>query len=302
MNTVVIIVVHYNAEKDTLECLDSLRDISHVGFSFKVLVVDNASKQPLQLPKRFPDEFEVIRSEANLGFTGGNNLGIWYAKEHIQPEYICLLNNDTTVEPTFLEKLYTYLQDHVEVGMVSPKIYFSKNREFHNSYSSQEKGQVLWFAGGVVDWANLDAFHVGVDEIDRGQFDQISDTDFNTGCCVLMPSSVLERVGTLDKKYFLYLEDVDLSLRVAKAGYQLKYVPSSVIWHKNAGSTGGSGSEVHQYYQSRNRLLFSLKHGSIRVRLRALKQAVQFLIVGSKFQQRAVVDLVLQRFGKQPIL
>lgn len=304
MDQVVIIIVHYNGGKDTVQCLESLKDIQHQGFEFKVVVVDNASREPFQLPKHFSDQtFQVIRSQANLGFTGGNNLGIWYAKEHLQPSYFCLLNNDTLVAPDFLQNLYDYLSSHEEVGLVSPKIYFAKGSEFHRTdYRPAERGRVLWYAGGVIDWRNLDAFHLGVDELDRGQFDQTSVTEFVTGCCILAPVSVVERIGTLDKKYFVYLEDVDWSQRVKKAGYKVMYLPQATIWHKNAGSSGGSGSTVHQYYQSRNRLLFAIKHGGWRTRLLALKLAWQFVSRGTWYQRRAVLDLLLWRFGKQPIV
>lgn len=302
MDTIVIIIVHYNSDTDTRECLDSLLPISPKEYDLKVLVIDNASKEPFTLPKKFPDtRFEVVRSEANLGFTGGNNLGIWYARENYDPDYVCLLNNDTLVEPTCINHLYTHLEDHPEVGMVCPKIYFAKGSEFHDSYSAQETGHVLWYAGGVIDWQNLDAFHRGVDEVDRGQFDVTQETDFATGCCVMLPLSVIDRVGTLDKRYFLYLEDVDWSVRVAAAGYRVEYLPTTWIWHKNAGSSG-SGSALHQYYQTRNRLLFALKHGSLRIKVLALKLAIRFGLFGNSYQRRAVLDLGLQRFGKQPII
>jgi hypothetical protein len=303
MDHITIILVHYNAEKETKECLESLKTLKHNGFDYSVLVIDNASKEPFSLTKKLRSKrFEVVRSEANLGFTGGNNLGIWYANQHQNPDYFLLLNNDTVVAPDFLQHLYDYLKGHVQVGIVTPKIYFAKGHEFHDSYTPQEKGSVIWFAGGVIDWNNLDAFHIGVDEVDRGQFDRVTSSDFISGCCMLIPRSVIDRVGTFDKKYFLYLEDVDLSVRIKAAGYELRYLPTAKIWHKNAGSTGGSGSQLHQYYQTRNRLLFAFKHGTNRIRVTALGLAARFLLFGTMYQRRGVVDLILQRFGKQPVI
>lgn len=321
MTSVAIIIVHFNTDEETLECLESLSKIKHKGLTVHTYVVDNGSKNPLHIPERVMSKTtKLIRSDANLGFTNGNNLGITVALRELEPDYFLLLNNDTTVRPDFLEKLVAAAVAEPKLGMAVPKIYFYPGREFHlKSYTPAERGNVLWFAGGSIDWANLDAFHRGVDELDRGQFDNISETEFATGCCILIPRSVLERAGSLDPRYFLYLEDVDWSLRVKQAGFELRFVPESVVWHKNAGSSGGAGSPTHQYYQTRNRLFFFLKYAQyhflssdkknefsqtrklVWFYLRVLKLAVEKLMMGNTNVRRGALDWLLGHMGKQAV-
>lgn len=304
MDHISLIIVHYNTDRDTKECLESLAKVTTDHFKFSVIVVDNASKNPFVLPKHLKEsQFEVVRSETNLGFTGGNNLGIHYAIEKYNSEYVCLLNSDTYVDKHFLEHLYDCARTSPQAGLFSPLIYFAEGYEYHSdSYTPEERGRVIWYAGGSIDWRNLYSFHRGVDEVDRGQFDAQDSSEFATGCCVLISREVLETVGLFDPAYFLYLEDVDLSIRAQRRGYALTFCPQAKVWHKNAGSTGGAGSDLHQYYQSRNRVWFSLKYGNWRTRLVALKLACQLFFQGQPIEKRAMMDLSIGRLGKQPIL
>lgn len=303
MENISIIVVDYNSHKDTLECLESLKKIKKSKYKCSIIVVDNGSIKPLELPTRLKEKHvDLLRSESNLGFTGGNNLGIKHAIEDRNADYVLLLNNDTTVHPDFLKAMMSCLQSEVNIGAVGAKIYFSKGREFHKGYSADQKGRVLWYAGGSLDWQHLVAFHRGVDEVDRGQFDQQSQTDFITGCAMLMPVSVLDRVGLLDEDYFLYLEDVDLSLRIANAGYVLKFCPEAVVWHKNAGSSGGVGSIIHQYYQARNRIAFGLKYLYPKRRWQLIRIMLQLFFFGEDIHKRAVKDAIFKNMGKQPVI
>ncbi len=304
MDQVTIVIVNYEGQADTRECLTSLLEIKHTQFQFNVLVVDNGSIQAFKLPRSLTKKnIEVVRSQANLGFTGGNNLGIWYARENYNPDYILLLNNDTTVEPMFLEEMIQFSKDHLDVGLIGSKIYFSKGREFHSeTYAPSDRGKVIWFAGGSIDWPNLVAFHRGVDEVDRGQFDQSIQTDFITGCSLLIPRTVFEKIGGLNKDYFLYLEDVDYCLRAQQAGFKLGICPESVVWHKNAGSSGGAGSETSVYYQTRNRLYFALKYAHWYYKFTAVRLALQKLLFGTRVERKAVVDLMIGNMGKQPII
>lgn len=298
------ILVTFNTTKDTLECLNSLQEIKTTGFKHSIIIVDNASKEPFVLPKKFLDaDIEVIRSESNKGFTGGNNMGIYYAIEKYNSDYVLLLNNDTTVDPNFLKEMVRMAQDDANIGMVGSKIYFTKGNEYHaDSYTKEEIGKVLWYAGGSIDWNHIAAFHRGVDEVDRGQFDTQSESDFVTGCSMLVKREVLEKIGTFDKRFFLYFEDVDWSLRAQKAGYTIGFCPTSIVYHKNAGSSGGSGSTIHQYYQARNRLLFAFKHGSWKDIVTALRLAALYAFYGTKQQRLAVFHMFTLQFGKQPIV
>ncbi len=312
-----IIIVHYSGEADTFECLRSLQKIKHPNFTTSVVVVDNGSKDGLTIKKSdLPKHTTLLRSDSNLGFTDGNNLGIKEALEHDHPDYILLLNNDTTVDPHFLDKLVKTAEENSEVGMVSPLIYFSAGREFHKgSYKKNELGKVIWYGGGSIDWSNLDCFHRGVDEVDRGQYLSQTESEFATGCCVLIPKKVIDSLGMLDSKYFLYLEDVDWSVRIRQAGYKLIFCPESHVWHKNAGSSGGSGSGLQQYYQTRNRLFFFTKYAHLRPVYSPLgdgfayiyyllviwKFAIMKALMGSTTEQKGALDWIMGKSGKETI-
>jgi GT2 family glycosyltransferase len=303
MTKVSIITVHYNGEEDTKRCLLSLKKIDIKDLDVSVTVLDNGSKEPLEIPhSQLPPQTTILRSDSNLGFTSGNNLAIRHALEHKDPDYILLLNNDTIVQPDFLQNLVTCAQSNDNVGLVTPLIYFAADHEFHKgSYSKDQKGKVIWYVGGSVDWKNLDAFHRGVDEVDRGQFRSVQDVDFATGCCALIPRKVLDQVGMFDARYFLYLEDVDLSVRIHETGYRLLICPESHIWHVNAGSSGGAGSTISQYYQTRNRFFFFLKYGSWKIKLTVIRFFLKTVISGSAIEQRGAMDWILGRMGKQPV-
>lgn len=302
MDHISIILVNYESPKLTKMCLKSLQELRAEDFDYSIIVVDNASQEPLTLPASLKaDNISVIRSESNLGFTGGNNLGITYAAEHYNPDYICLLNNDTTVDPDFLTELYQCLESKETGGMVSPKIYFAPGYEYHSeAYSKAELGQVIWYGGGSIDWSNLIAFHQGVDELDRGHLDLTHPIDFCTGCCTLISREVLETSGLLDDKFFLYYEDADLSIRARKKGFNVLYCAQAKVWHHNGGSSGGAGSPLHVYYQTRNRVFLSLRHGNWRVKLTTLRYILRTLFKTDPTERQAVFHALIGNMGKQP--
>lgn len=305
MEQVTTIIVNYNTPKETELAIRSAVKATANGFRHQVLVVDNGSKIPLKLAKDLQKApVELIRSEANLGFTGGNNLGMSHAVKHYQADYFFLLNSDAEVDRQGVQALYDALHNDPKAGIAVSKIYFTAGLEFHRkSYKKSERGKVLWFAGGSIDWQNLVAFHRGVDEVDRGQFDQQTTCDFATGCALMIKRVVTEHVGILDKRFFGYYEDMDYSLRVKKNGYKLLFVPQSIVWHMNSGSVaGGVGSKFQQYYQTRNRLLVIAKHGTWRNWLTALRFMFNTLIHGSDAERKGIFDFLFFRFGKQPIV
>lgn len=303
MDHISTIIVHYNTPKETKECLDSLSKISTKNFDHNIIVVDNGSKKQCKITQKFSNaSIELIRSESNLGFTGGNNLGISHAIKQYQSDYILLLNSDTEVDKDFLEHLYADIKNKPDVGISNPKIYFYKGTEFHSkSYRRSEKGNVLWYAGGSMDWENITAFHRGVDEVDLGQFDMQAKSEFATGCAMFIKREVIERVGILDKKFFLYSEDVDYSFRAKKYGYKIGFSPNSVVYHKNSASGDGVGSKIHDYYQTRNRLLLVEKHGSWRNKLTGVRLMFQIMKSGNTTKKQGVMHFVFRKFGKQQI-
>ncbi|OGH10224.1 MAG: hypothetical protein A2152_00940 [Candidatus Levybacteria bacterium RBG_16_35_6] len=140
--------------------------------------------------------------------------------------------------------------------------------------------------------------HRGVDLVDNGQFDKIEETSFATGCCMLIKKEVLNEVGSFDEKYFLYYEDTDLSQRARMGGYKIIYQPKAVLWHENAGSTGGSGSIMQDYFISRNRILFGFKYAPLRTKLALVKESFSILLKGRANQKKGVRDFYLRHFGK----
>lgn len=304
MDHISVVIVHYNTDQDTRECLESLAQITASGYTFNIVLVDNGSKDPLELPQTILSKnVAMVRSESNLGFTGGNNMGIKYALDNHNPDFILLLNSDTYVKPDFLTELYTHAKNSPQDGIVNPKIYFAKGREFHlESYQPEDLGHVIWYGGGSIDWPNLLAFHRNVDEVDRGQLESVRESEFATGCCALIRREVIEKIGLLDEQFFLYLEDVDLSVRATQAGYRLGFCPASEVWHKNAGSSGGSGSPLQQYYMTRNRLLFGLKQGSVRVKATTVMYGLRLLQSSNRSERLAVTDLLQGKVGKRIVI
>lgn len=297
MPKLAVIIVHYKNRKDTIECLDSVFK-SKTGSKIIPIVVANSSGQGFaqKIKKIFPDVI-VLTNKENLGVAGGNNMGI---KEGLRRkcDYFLILNNDTIVSPLLISKLVSYLKKSPNVGIISPKIYFAPMFEFHKDrYEKSDRGKVIWYAGGSIDWKNIYATHGGVNKVDRGQFEKIQDTDFATGCCMLIKRTVVEKVGLMDEKYFLYWEDVDYCLRTKKNGFRVLYFPSSHLWHKNAASSQKPGSEIHRYYLTRNRLYFGLKYASFRTKKSLMIDSLRHFAKGGVVK-RAVLDFYLGRMGK----
>ncbi|MBI3956290.1 glycosyltransferase family 2 protein, partial [Candidatus Gottesmanbacteria bacterium] len=259
MTSVAIILVNWNGKNDTLACLASLRQVKSQKSKVKSIIVDNGSSDNSveAIRKNFPD-VEVIETCRNLGFSGGNNVGIRHALEK-RADFVWLLNNDTMVDKMALGALTDVFKDSA-VSVAGSKIYFAPGHEFHKErYQKTELGKVIWYAGGLIDWENMYASHRGVDEVDKGQYDRVEETPFVTGCSMMVKKEVFEKIGLLDEKFFAYLEDLDFCLRAKCAGYKLLYVPQSVVWHENAGSSG-VGSDTHQYYMTRNRFLVGFRY------------------------------------------
>jgi len=301
MQKVFVIILHYNGYRDTLECLESLQKVNlSKETSIEIVVVDNAPKDKfkVQSSKFKVDKVEVIRNEKNLGFAGGNNVGIRYALKN-GADYVLILNNDTYVDKNFLEELLKAAGKDDKIGIVVPKIYFAPGFEFHkNRYTPKELGKVFWYAGGEMDWNNVIGHHRGVDLVDKGQFDKAEETDIATGCCMMVKKQVFDKIGLFDEKFYLYYEDADLSEKTKKAGYKIVYVPKSILWHKNAGSAGGSGSGLQDYYITRNRLLFGISYAPVRAKFALFRESLKILLSGRYWQKRGVLDFYFNKFGK----
>ena len=298
MKKIGIVIVNWNGKHDTLVCLDSLRTMRRQGAEVRIIVVDNGStdNSPAVIRRTHP-EVRIIPLSLNLGFSGGNNVGIKAALTD-GADHVWLLNNDTVVDSEALTLLRGL--DEGDAGIAGSKIYFAKGKEFHHArYSERERGRVIWYAGGIIDWQNMYASHRGVDDVDSGQYDAVIDTPFVTGCSMMVRKRVFESTGLLDDRFYLYLEDVDFCLRAKRRGIRLLYVPTSVVWHIGAGSTGGAGNPLHDYYLTRNRLLIGFRYAPLRTKLALLRESLGQLIGASPVKRRAVADAYTGRFGKR---
>lgn len=300
MKKIAVVIVNYNGEKNTIECLNSINKLVMDNFKLLIIIVDNGSFNEFKIPhSEFKlGELIIIRNQENLGFAGGNNIGIKYALNQTA-DFILLLNNDVIFDKNLIKELLQTVQSKENIGVVVPKIYFAKGFEFHkNRYKREETGKIIWYAGGKMDFKNIIGYHRGVDEVDKGQYNKTEETDFATGCCMLVKKEIFKQVGLFDEKYFLYYEDSDFSERVKKLGFKIIYCPKAMLWHKNAGSAGGSGSSLQDYYITRNRLLFAMQYALFEVKLSLLKESLKLLVNGRPWQKKGVLDFYFRKFGK----
>jgi hypothetical protein len=246
---VAIIILNWNGLSDTIGCLESLKEITYPDYT--VIVVDNGSSgnDANVLEEKFSDHIQLIRNDKNYGFAEGNNIGIRHALEKSNPQYILLLNNDTMVDPCFIDEFIKVAESDTTIGVLGPKIYY------------HHEPQKIWFAGGTFHPRIGQAFHTGINHHDNGRYDTIREVAFITGCAMLIKIEVIKKIGLLDSDYFAYHEDSDFCFRARRAGYKLVFVPQSKIWHKVA-STLGLTSFPYVYFIARNRIILMRKNAS----------------------------------------
>ena len=238
---VAVILLNWNAYFHTRNCIQSLSKVNEVLFD--IMLIDNASSDDSfsRLKEEFP-YIQFIQAHQNLGFTGGNNIGLMNALE-LNYEYVMLLNNDVFVEPNFLYNLINYLDFNPAVGAVQPLIYHHPDR------------YKIWNGGGKFNriTGKTDSMQSINSVVSPKEIDWIS------GCAFMVRSSVLKQAGYFYEKYFAYYEDVDLSFRIREAGFKLMLIPASEIYHIGGGSSnspekrkeGYLSPDVH-YFNIRN--------------------------------------------------
>lgn len=291
------IIVNFHSDQDTLSIIKDLESNDPVsGVEIKIYAVDNSRSEGFKKEIKKFKQTLYVDSPSNLGFAGGNNLGIRKALADGH-DIICLINNDTVSPKDLIKNITDSPINNPKVGAVGGLIYFAKGYEFKDKYSSDEKGRVIWYAGGRFDWDNILGSGDHVDEVDEGQFKKSFDTDFITGALFITRADVLKKVGIFDENYFMYLEDVDLCVRIKKAGFRLVVDPNIKIWHKVAQSSG-IGSDLNDYFITRNRLYFGMKYATPRTKLALIREAIRFLFSGRPPQKQGVKDYFLGNFGK----
>ena len=289
MINVSVIILNWNRKNDTQECIRSCKNLNKKNLNIEIIVVDNASEDGSISFLKKQKEIAFLKNKKNLGFAEGNNVGIKYALKN-KADYVLVLNNDTKLHKDILVQLVKEAQKRKDGGAFSPKIYFAKGYEFHKDrYKKSELGKVFWSAGGEIDWNNVYGKNRGVDEVDFGQYEKVEETDFCTGACVLYRVQALKKVGLFDERYFMYLEDLELSVRMNKKKWKNYYVPKAILWHKVAQSSG-IGSNLNDYFITRNRLLFGMTYASIRTRVALVREAVRLFFIGRQWQRVGVMD------------
>ena len=288
-----ILILNWNGWRDTIECLESLRQVDYPNY--EIILIDNGSSDdsvprireycekerrirsnrssspsdiaPVEiyeppeesveigdktLDRKFPPDrgLKLILNKENYGFAEGNNIGIRHVLNSTASHYVLLLNNDTVVRPDFLARLVERCEGDQSVGVAGPKTYF---------YDCAGRKDVLSFAGGKVNLGRGDAPHVGIGEVDRGQYDVPREVDYAEGSCFLARVEAIRKVGLLDLTFMSYWEESDWCMKARRAGYKVMYVPEAVIWHKVARSQLGS---TRDYLMTRNMFWFEKKYAS----------------------------------------
>lgn len=240
--TLSVITINYNGVKDTCALMDSIT----FNDTMEVIVVDNASKddEATIIERRYP-QVKVIRSSRNLGFAGGNNLGIKSARG----KYLLFINNDTVLDHgAHLDALIQRLESSSQIGVVCPKIRFAWD------------SHPIQFAGYTpLSSVTMRNRSLGFGEEDRGQYDTPHPTPYAHGAAMMVKREALEKVGLMPECFFLYYEELDWSMMFTRAGYQIWYEPASTVYHKESQATG-QDSPLKTYYLTRNRLLFAKRN------------------------------------------
>lgn len=248
---VIIVLLNFNSAADTIECIESLEQATYPNFG--MLIADNASTDDSAavLRKRFPS-IPLFVNAHNAGYTGGINFGIREARKE-NPDFVLVLNNDTVVEPGFLEPMVEAMEADPEAAACGGLIIAEHDR------------RTIWYAGGRLIPLRGLAVHLEKGKPAESYTETgVRETSFITGCLVLYRTSALDTIGPEDERFFMYLDDIELSARISRAGFKMLYVPEAVIYHKVLGE---KENPMKLYYSVRNRLLLISEMNSGATRL-----------------------------------
>tara|TARA_Y100000748_G_scaffold205079_1_gene171679 strand:+ start:12964 stop:13803 length:840 start_codon:yes stop_codon:yes gene_type:complete len=219
-----IIVLNWNQKKLSLECLNSLENTTYKNKH--IVFVDNGSDDgSVEAVRNLYPKVEIIRSEKNLGYAGGNNLGFTSTKN--KADYTIFINNDTYVDSSFIEPLIYELEKEPSSIQTVPKIFFA------------DKKELIWYAGGNVNLTFAQINHRGIRSKNNEKYNHIRQVGYATGCCFSIRTSDFKTLGMFDENFQMYGEDVDLSLKVRRGGGNITFVPKSQVWHHISSSMGG---------------------------------------------------------------
>lgn len=238
-----VVILNWNSARDTVACIASLQKSTYPNA--QLIVIDNGSQDDSvsQLrPLAAGGAIVLIETGENLGFPAGCNIG---ALRGIADgaDYVFLLNNDTEIAPNALDQLVRVAEGDPGIGVLTPKImYFSPS-------------DLVWYGGAEFDWRFLVGRQVGYQRPNHSSYDIAADVPWATGCAMLISRAAVDGVGLLNEDYFFGAEDLDYSLKATARGYRIRYVPTALVWHKEAAAAGGRDAPLYVYYQVRNILL-----------------------------------------------
>jgi hypothetical protein len=241
-----LVMLNWDDAPNSLACLQSMRELDYPNF--RVVVVDNGSQDgsDQRIREQFP-EIHMICNDHNLGFAGGMNQGLDLAMQ-AGADYMLLVNNDTLLDPALLTELVRVAESHPKAGLLAPKIYYHHDRT------------LIWAAGAT--WARFPprAKIIGFRKHDHPKYNLQRSVEYATGCVLMIRRQVVETVGGLDTIFYpIYHEDYDYSARVRKAGWEIWYVPTAVLWHKESMSQRATGMKA--FNMGKNIVPFYLRHG-----------------------------------------
>lgn len=254
MSRSTVILVNYKGAKDTLACLRSFYASDVVPH---VVLVDNTPNDlgMQDILVKYPD-VHFISAAQNLGFGGGNNLGINWALSKTECEFIFIFNNDATVEADTITQLETSLDNHPEVGMVTPRIVFMDNPN------------MLWYGGGEVSWLRGSAFTPGfMGSSDAPLALQAREVSFASGCALLIRRELMAELSGFDERFFMYEEDVELCLRIQDLGWSIRYEPGALVFHRVQASSRDKQQEFVEMWSALNQNLPFYVYHLVRNRL-----------------------------------
>lgn len=267
-------MLNWNGKEDTRECIDSLVQITYPNY--EIILVDNASTDgSTQYFRDHYEEIKIIENQENLGFAEGNNVGIREALKQ-KANYILLLNNDTIVDPSFLEDLIEVGESDDSIGILSPIIYYYDDRN------------EIQYCGEKVNWYNGKLTKINIAS------KEIIHSEIICGASMLIKKETIDKIGLLPTEYFMLWEDIDYSIKALKNDIKSAYITTSKIWHKGSVSIGGISSPIRMRYTIKNRIIFWKKYSSkpqfysFLINLVFLKIPIIFVIGLAKTNQKKI--------------
>ena len=245
MKKVCVVILNWNGADLTLRCLEDLR--KSIYPAVECVIVDNGSTDgSAEAIAAAHPHVAMIRNPTNQGWAGGSNQGIAWGLAH-GADYLLMLNNDAWGDPAMISNLVAAAEKLQDQVVAIPKIYLGGDPKR------------FWFARGRVNfWTGLFS-NPAYNQIDAGQFDKSPDAEYASGCCMLMPRGIIERVGGFDHSFFSYVEDVEWSIRCRRAGFRIVLCPDAKVWH-DVSVTGKKRPAMMRYYLTRNHLWTLRRH------------------------------------------